>query len=323
MTTNPTPDPASVERTAKALFEFKYRSWKIATDTDKAYYRDMARAAITAAGTVTAGAAKEAATYSSTQATNCAVCGEHKHTPLRVDRMGGYVCLTCIDEKLEALLYAVAAKAGETVGYVEGERTGAGGMHLIRWTGKALPIGSPLYATSTPPEPAHVGGQAVYQVMAENLDGTRNGQWLDVPREQYEKFTAIPDVRHRTLYTTPPAERVSPEAVAWEIVFVTGDRKFSYAAFTRKSDAQTLAFRLTGNGCVAEVCALGRIEPVAEKVVPVDPNGPELAPGLNRAWNASAVTLKGTDAFAAFEAGYVMACMNTVPVARQEDRGHG
>ncbi|WP_185837649.1 hypothetical protein [Pseudomonas aeruginosa] len=42
-------------------------------------------------------------TYASTQATNCAGCGERKHTPLRVDWMGGYVCLTCIDEKLEAL----------------------------------------------------------------------------------------------------------------------------------------------------------------------------------------------------------------------------
>ncbi|WP_337223579.1 hypothetical protein [Pseudomonas aeruginosa] len=42
-------------------------------------------------------------TYASTQSTNCAGCGEHKHTPLRVDWMGGYVCLTCIDEKLEAL----------------------------------------------------------------------------------------------------------------------------------------------------------------------------------------------------------------------------
>jgi hypothetical protein len=46
----------------------------------------------------------ETVTYSSTQATNCAGCGQHKHTPLRVDAMGGYVCLTCIDAKLEALL---------------------------------------------------------------------------------------------------------------------------------------------------------------------------------------------------------------------------
>ena len=43
-------------------------------------------------------------TYTSTQATNCAVCGEHKHTPLRIDSMGGYVCLTCIDKKLGSLL---------------------------------------------------------------------------------------------------------------------------------------------------------------------------------------------------------------------------
>jgi hypothetical protein len=43
-------------------------------------------------------------TYTSTQATNCAGCGERKHTPLRIDEMGGYVCLTCIDKKLGSLL---------------------------------------------------------------------------------------------------------------------------------------------------------------------------------------------------------------------------
>jgi len=43
-------------------------------------------------------------TYTSKQATNCAGCGEHKHTPLRIDSMGGYVCLTCIDKKLGSLL---------------------------------------------------------------------------------------------------------------------------------------------------------------------------------------------------------------------------
>jgi formylmethanofuran dehydrogenase subunit E len=45
----------------------------------------------------------ETITYKSTQATNCAGCGEHKHTPLRNDEMGGYVCLTCIDKELERL----------------------------------------------------------------------------------------------------------------------------------------------------------------------------------------------------------------------------
>lgn len=39
--------------------------------------------------------------YASKQATMCAGCGEHKHTPLRVDWMGGYVCLTCIDKEIE------------------------------------------------------------------------------------------------------------------------------------------------------------------------------------------------------------------------------
>jgi hypothetical protein len=43
-------------------------------------------------------------TYASTQATNCAGCGEYKHTPLRIDAMGGYVCLTCIDRRLSTLL---------------------------------------------------------------------------------------------------------------------------------------------------------------------------------------------------------------------------
>lgn len=39
-----------------------------------------------------------------TQATTCAGCGKYKPTPLRVDAMGGYVCLTCIDQKLCSLL---------------------------------------------------------------------------------------------------------------------------------------------------------------------------------------------------------------------------
>lgn len=42
-------------------------------------------------------------TYASKQATCCAVCHERKHTPLRNDTMGGYVCLTCIDKELSRL----------------------------------------------------------------------------------------------------------------------------------------------------------------------------------------------------------------------------
>lgn len=50
-------------------------------------------------------------TYSSVQATNCARCGNYKHTPLRIDWMGGYVCLICIDRELESRSPAMAAEA--------------------------------------------------------------------------------------------------------------------------------------------------------------------------------------------------------------------
>ena len=49
-------------------------------------------------------------TYASKQATRCARCGERKHTPLRNDRMGGYVCLTCIDKELIRLQSTASVK---------------------------------------------------------------------------------------------------------------------------------------------------------------------------------------------------------------------
>ncbi|MCS6516932.1 hypothetical protein [Burkholderia thailandensis] len=60
--------------------------------------------------------AREPHTYASTQATNCAGCGEHKHTPLRIDWMGGYVCLTCIDRELISRVPAAAGETSLTVG---------------------------------------------------------------------------------------------------------------------------------------------------------------------------------------------------------------
>lgn len=39
-----------------------------------------------------------------TQKTTCAACSEHKATPLRRDELGGYICLTCTDRVLDALL---------------------------------------------------------------------------------------------------------------------------------------------------------------------------------------------------------------------------
>ncbi|WP_248313168.1 hypothetical protein [Bosea sp. F3-2] len=62
-----------------------------ATDCEKGALRTFAASGFSPA---------TAFTYSSTQATACAACGEHKHTPLSRDEMGGYVCLTCIDKRL-------------------------------------------------------------------------------------------------------------------------------------------------------------------------------------------------------------------------------
>jgi len=58
-------------------------------------------------------------TYASKQATKCAGCGEHRHTPLRIDAMGGYVCLTCIDRKLGGLLGEFGYESRETMDAVE------------------------------------------------------------------------------------------------------------------------------------------------------------------------------------------------------------
>ncbi|WP_288077379.1 hypothetical protein [Pseudomonas sp.] len=52
-------------------------------------------------------------TYFSSQSTNCAGCSKHKHTPLRVDAMGGYVCLTCIYNELDRLLIEESARHAE------------------------------------------------------------------------------------------------------------------------------------------------------------------------------------------------------------------
>lgn len=44
--------------------------------------------------------ARDVFTYQSSQATKCAMCSEHKHTPLRNDDLGGYICFTCIEKEL-------------------------------------------------------------------------------------------------------------------------------------------------------------------------------------------------------------------------------
>ncbi len=69
-------------------------------------------------------------TYASTQATNCAGCGEYKHTPLRIDEMGGYVCLTCIDRKLGVLLGEFGYPAPQQALTEDAIKDACGGIYL-------------------------------------------------------------------------------------------------------------------------------------------------------------------------------------------------
>ncbi|KVT40564.1 hypothetical protein [Burkholderia ubonensis] len=79
--------------------------------------------------------AREPHTYASTQATNCAQCGEHKHTPLQIDWMGGYVCLTCIDRELES---RAPADAGEPIGQHDLSTSTGGRAYIAEFFAKRL-----------------------------------------------------------------------------------------------------------------------------------------------------------------------------------------
>ena len=62
------------------------------------------------------------------QLTKCAVCGQHKHTPLRRDETGGYVCLTCVDKELDKRekelthMYQVNAEQAQKINAITGQR---------------------------------------------------------------------------------------------------------------------------------------------------------------------------------------------------------
>lgn len=56
--------------------------------------------------------------------TTCAGCGQHKHTPLRRDEMGGYVCLSCVDRELSHRAAALATLHAENAA-LRAERDGA------------------------------------------------------------------------------------------------------------------------------------------------------------------------------------------------------
>ncbi|AAQ54940.1 hypothetical protein Bcep22_gp05 [Burkholderia phage Bcep22] len=80
-------------------------------------------------------------TYATKQATACAACGEHKHTPLRIDWMGGYVCLTCIDRELES-----RAPRTEVAGVVPKPVDLKARMDWAESILKSLPEHEPTYA---------------------------------------------------------------------------------------------------------------------------------------------------------------------------------
>jgi hypothetical protein len=95
---------------SKAAEKFVHASGCKASDFASDHpWLDLARMTAALVSKVEADKVKQV-TYISTQATNCAGCGQHKHTPLRVDAMDGYVCLTCIDNRLEALLNEECAR---------------------------------------------------------------------------------------------------------------------------------------------------------------------------------------------------------------------
>ena len=118
-------------------------------------------------------------TYTSTQATNCAGCGERKHTPLRIDAMGGYVCLTCIDKKLGSLL-------GE-FGYEQSEQ------EPVAWEQFYPDIGKPKFVAQPEQEPV---------AWFRKLFSPEIGEFFDYKDGAFARET---DSEGWTpLYTTPP-----------------------------------------------------------------------------------------------------------------------
>ncbi|MBN3779942.1 hypothetical protein G3O06_20610 [Burkholderia sp. Ac-20345] len=91
------PNAAGADTHALALRVVHAESSRTLSHKDFDMCMRIAKAAISQAPARVA----EDFTYASKQAATCALCGEHKHTPLRIDWMGGYVCLTCIDRELE------------------------------------------------------------------------------------------------------------------------------------------------------------------------------------------------------------------------------
>jgi hypothetical protein len=63
---------------------------------------------------------KDVSQFAQTQATTCAVCLVYKHTPVRRDSMGGYVCGGCLEKELDALTAALATRDAHILELAEG-----------------------------------------------------------------------------------------------------------------------------------------------------------------------------------------------------------
>lgn len=158
--------------------------------------------------------------YASKQATTCASCGKHKHTPLRIDAMGGYVCLTCIDQKLGALMNEFgyqSEQVGEVQGYaldtdrvlsladVHAEESREDGVRLLD-RGGLLAFAQDVAAALAARQP---GAQTVWVEVRREDDQT-------FPRvmkqDQAEAFLRTCNVRPiptiHALYAAPPAQGI-------------------------------------------------------------------------------------------------------------------
>ena len=138
--------------------------------------------------------------YASKQATNCAGCGQHKHTPLRIDAMGGYVWLTCIDQKLGTLL-------GE-FGYPEPKPAEGGAVDYPK------------------PEPNALSARAIVASMI-----ARHKYAIEHPDECERPTTSIDDLELLAAHLQPApaaATRADVEALAADVIALAKEREDGY-----------------------------------------------------------------------------------------------
>lgn len=164
-----------------------------------------------------------AAAPAQVQETNCARCGLKKHTPLRVDRMGGYVCLTCIDSALSAA-EPVAAQETNTMqsdaaaklelwffrDMLESNRLrlfelfGFKPSEMDTMAKQQMVFRRILAALSTDAKP--VGWQWRHP-------RATGGEWMNCPNGP--RADKLSEAEYRPVYAAPPAPSVAVKALEW------------------------------------------------------------------------------------------------------------